>query len=64
MEDSTQQKINDLFTDIEFLKNQIQFLYLIKSTKSEENQKSTQILINGFTKQLYDKIDEVEKINI
>jgi hypothetical protein len=28
MEDSTQQKINDLFTDIEFLKNQIQFLYL------------------------------------
>jgi hypothetical protein len=64
MEDSTQQKINDLFKDIEFLKNQIQFLYLIKSTKSEENQKSTQILINGFTKQLYDKIDEVEKINI
>jgi len=64
MEDSTQQKINDLFTDIEFLKNQIQFLYLIKSTKSEENQKSTQILINGFTKQLYDKIDEIEKINI
>ena len=30
MEDSTQQKINDLFKDIEFLKNQIQFLYLIE----------------------------------